>query len=121
MRNYFLFLFFLLTLSTQAQKPISGFSNEQAKQQTDLETKFDAQLKAENLDVWLKRLAARPHHLGSPYGKQNAEFMRDMFKSWGYDANIETYKVLFPTPKTRLLELLGTTKFIAKLSETVLK
>src|SRR5690349_14151391 len=117
---FVLFLFGILTTSI-AQKNISGFTADEAKKQSDLESKFDAQLKAENLDVWLKRLAARPHHLGSAYGKQNAEFMRDLFKSWGYDASIETYKVLFPTPKTRLLELLTPTKFVAKLNEPALK
>jgi N-acetylated-alpha-linked acidic dipeptidase len=111
----------IITHSIVAQKSISGFDSEAAKKQTELESKFDSYLKAENLDAWMKRLAGRPHHLGSVYGKQNAEFMRDLFKSWGYDASIETYKVLFPTPKTRQLELLTPTKFVAKLSEPALK
>ena len=111
----------LLTVSLTAQKTISGFDPEAAKKQSELEAKFDSYLKAENLDAWMKRLAARPHHVGSAYGKQNAEFMRDLFKSWGYDTQIETYKVLFPTPKTRLLEMLGSKKFVAKLSEPALK
>jgi N-acetylated-alpha-linked acidic dipeptidase len=122
MRSSIVIIFLLITVSgALAQKNISGFTSEGASKQSELESKFDAQLKAENLDAWMKRLAARPHHLGSPYGKQNAEFMRDLFKSWGYDASIETYKVLFPTPKTRLLELLTPTRFVAKLSEPALK
>ncbi len=107
--------------SAVAQKPITGFDADGAKKQSELENQFDSYLKAENLDAWMKRLSARPHHLGSAYGKQNAEYMRDLFKSWGYDASIETYKVLFPTPKTRLLELNGPVKFTAKLSEPALK
>jgi len=122
MRIITLLIFVCTSLQTiQAQKTITGFDTEGTKKQTELEAKFDAQLKAENLDAWLKRLAARPHHLGSAYGKQNAEFMRDLFKSWGYDANIETYKVLFPTPKIRLLELNGPVKFTAKLTEPALQ
>jgi hypothetical protein len=36
------------------------------------------------------------------YGQsENAEFMLALFKSWGYDAQIEQFDVLFPTPKTR--------------------
>ena len=69
----------------------------------------------------MKRLAARPHHLGSAYGKDNAEYMRDLFQSWGYDAKIETYKVLFPTPKIRIVELVAPGKFKARLAEPVLK
>ncbi|MFM8833493.1 MAG: M28 family metallopeptidase, partial [Cytophagales bacterium] len=74
-----------------------------------------------NIDDWIKHLSARPHHVGSPYGKANAEFMRDLFKSWGYDAEIETYYVLFPTPKTRLLELQGANPYKARLEEPALK
>lgn len=69
----------------------------------------------------MKVLSARPHHLGSPYGKQNAEFMRDLFQSWGYQAEIETYQVLFPTPKVRLLEMVSPTRFKARLDEPALK
>ena len=46
----------------------------------------------------MHRLAARPHHLGSPYGKENAEFIAGLFRSWGYEIAIEEFQVLFPTP-----------------------
>lgn len=115
-------LFCVISLATFAQtKTISGFTEESAIAHLKTEEKFDSYLQASNLDQWMKRLAARPHHLGSPYGKQNAEFMRDLFKSWGYETEIETYKVLFPTPKVRVLELTGPTKFKARLSEPALK
>jgi N-acetylated-alpha-linked acidic dipeptidase len=120
MRVVFLLLLFA-SLALSAQKNISGFTADEARKQADLEARFDALLKAENLDAWLKKLASRPHALSQPYGKESAEFMRDLLKSWGYDAQIETYKVLFPTPKTRVLELLTPTKFVAKLTEPALK
>lgn len=69
----------------------------------------------------VKKLSARPHHVGSPYDKENAEFILSLFKSWGYDAQIETFDVLFPTPKTRVLELLAPEKYTAKLEEPDLK
>ncbi|HKY54444.1 MAG TPA: transferrin receptor-like dimerization domain-containing protein, partial [Anaerolineales bacterium] len=47
--------------------------------------------------------------------------MRDLFKSWGYDAKLETYKVLFPTPKIRIVELVAPGKFKAKLAEPAVK
>ena len=75
------------------QKTITGFSKEAADAQFKLEEKFDAHLKAENLDQWLKKLTAGPHHVGSSYGKVNAEFMRDLFRSWGYEAEIESYRI----------------------------
>ena len=69
----------------------------------------------------MKKLAARPHHVGSPYGKENADFIAAQFKSWGFDTNIEQFDVLFPTPKTRLLEMTSPEKFTAKLEEPELK
>lgn len=109
------------TVSWSQHKSITGFSPEAAAAELKLEEQFDAQLKAGNLDAWMKHLTARPHHLGSPYGKHDAEYIRDLFASWGYEANIETYKVLFPTPKVRVLELIGPTKFKAALAEPALK
>jgi N-acetylated-alpha-linked acidic dipeptidase len=65
----------------------------------------------------MERLSARPHHVGSPYDKDNAEWILARFKEWGWDAQIETFSVLFPTPKERVLELVAPTHFTAKLEE----
>jgi len=128
MRQSFLkmFLVFLLTCSVFAQtmpndKTLMGFSAENSARQKTLEAKFDASLKRENLRDWMKRLSARPHHVGSPYGKENAEFIASLFKSWGYETHIEQFDVLFPTPKTRLVEMISPEKFTAKLEEPALK
>lgn len=121
-KTVLLFLLCTVSIFTWSQsKSISGFTGESASTQTATEEKFDSYLKADNLDQWMKRLSARPHHLGSDYGKQNAEFMRDLFRSWGYEAEIETFQVLFPTPKIRLLEMTAPTKFKARLDEPALK
>ena len=98
-------------------KPLLGFSAASAAAQYELEARFDAQLKADNLRQWMKRMAARPHHVGSPYDKDNAEFMAGLFRSWGYDTRIDVSYVLFPTPKLRVLELVAPTKFTALLTE----
>lgn len=122
MRTLLLSLFVLSSLSVWSQsKTIKGFTRESGEAQLKAEQTFDSYLQASNLDQWMKRLAARPHHLGSAYGKQNAEFMRDQFKSWGYDAELVVYKVLFPTPKTRLLEMSGEVRYKARLEEPALK
>jgi N-acetylated-alpha-linked acidic dipeptidase len=97
-----------------------GFSSDRAREQRELETHFDSLLNAANLRDWMKRLSARPHHVGSPYGKENAELMAGLFKSWGYQTRIETFKVLFPTPKTRLLEMVAPTRYQARLAEPTL-
>jgi N-acetylated-alpha-linked acidic dipeptidase len=69
----------------------------------------------------MKKLSSKPHHLGSPFGKESAEFIRDQFESWGYEAEIETFHVLFPTPRVRLLEMTAPDRFKARLEERSLK
>ncbi|MDT4954238.1 MAG: hypothetical protein QOJ02_2376 [Acidobacteriota bacterium] len=113
-----LFSFMLTTqVSATGNKTLLGFTSEGADRQRELETRFDSLLKRENLREWMKRLSARPHHLGSAYDHENAEFIASQFRSWGYDTEIERFDVLFPTPKTRLLEMIAPDKFTAKLAE----
>jgi N-acetylated-alpha-linked acidic dipeptidase len=71
----------------------------------------------ELLREYVKHMSAEPHHVGSAYGKQNAEYIRDKFKSWGFDARLEEFDVLFPTPKERVLELLEPKRYTAVLKE----
>src|SRR5438445_9571985 len=81
------------------------------------EEKFRAIPAPERQREYMRRLSARPHHVGSPYDKDNAEWLAATFKSWGLDAQIETFQVLFPTPRERVVELLEPTRFRAKLQE----
>jgi N-acetylated-alpha-linked acidic dipeptidase len=69
----------------------------------------------------MRRLSARPHHLGSPYGKDNAEFIAAQFRSWGFDTRIEEFRVLFPTPRIRVVEMVAPTVFRAALAEPMLE
>jgi N-acetylated-alpha-linked acidic dipeptidase len=101
----------------QASAPLGGFGREAAVRQREAEAKFDAALRRENLREWMRKLAARPHHVGSAQGKANAEFMAGLFRSWGYEVEIERFDVLFPTPKVRLLELTAPERFAARLAE----
>jgi N-acetylated-alpha-linked acidic dipeptidase len=118
-------LLLCLLLSAHAaplqEKSLTGFTPERAARQRQLEARFDALLKKENLREWMKRLSARPHHVGSPYDKENAEFMAGLFRSWGYETELERFDVLFPTPRTRLLELTAPERFTARLAEPQLK
>jgi N-acetylated-alpha-linked acidic dipeptidase len=70
-----------------------------------------------NLRAYMERLSAHPHHVGSPYDKENADWILARFKEWGWDASIERFDVLFPTPKERLLELVEPSRFVASLAE----
>ena len=108
--------------STAQEEPTSvlGFDAADAANQLALEARFDALLNRDNFDQWMKHLSARPHHTGSVWGKQNAEFMAELFTEWGYEVEIETYWVLYPTPKLRLLEMIEPQAFTARLEEPTL-
>src|SRR5437879_4191021 len=103
--------------TTPNDRPLLGFDRGSIAAERALEARFDAALHPEDLRAWLKRLSAHPHHIGSPYGKENAEFIASQFRAWGFDTQIEEFSVLFPTPKTRVVELIAPEKFTAKLTE----
>jgi len=111
----------LLFVSAVNAQKMTGFTDTNAGKQRDWEKQFDAQLNPGDQAIWMKFLAARPHHVGSLQDKLNAEYLADLFKSWGYQTEIVSYYVLFPTPKTRVLELLGSKPYKAKLEEPGLK
>ena len=111
-------ILYSLIAQTLAQSgSIMGFANDSASAERAAEAKFDSYLNAADLSAWQKRLSARPHHLGSPYDKANAEFIASLYRSWGYDTQIESFDVLFPTPKTRLVEMTAPERYRMKLQE----
>ena len=115
-------LFVVPLTSIGADQPTRffGYLPQSAQTERDWETKFRA-LPDSNLQrEYMQRLSARPHHVGSPYDKDNADWILSKFKEWGLDAHIETFQVLFPTPKERIVELVAPTQFRAKLEEPTL-
>lgn len=111
----------LLPVAANQGADVRGFTPESARAAAEWEAKFRALPDTARLRAMLERLSARPHHLGSPYGKANAEWMRDQLASWGWEAKLEEYHVLFPTPRERVLELVAPTRFVARLEEPAIK
>jgi N-acetylated-alpha-linked acidic dipeptidase len=94
-----------------------GFTAAQAPDERSLEQRFDAQLDPAELRAWLKNLSSEANNVGTPKDRANAEFERDLLRNWGWDAQIETFEVLYPTLKQHTLELVAPTHFTATLSE----
>jgi N-acetylated-alpha-linked acidic dipeptidase len=95
-----------------------GYSAESSRTERQWEEKLRAIPSPENLRAYMQRLSARPHNVGSPYDKDNAEWIAAKFKEFGLDTHIEQFDVLYPTPKERVVELVdGGPKFVAKLQE----
>lgn len=121
MKAYLTLGFFALSVLSQAQqKNITGFTNASSAQEIKIEQSFDQSLSAPRIGETIKELSAFPHNLGSAGSKAVAEKILQKYKSYGLNAHIETYYVLFPTPKTRVLELTGPTKYTALLKEPAL-
>src|SRR6266704_1608523 len=103
------------------EQPLYGYSAQSSQTERQWEEKLRAIPSPENLRAYMQRLSAHPHHVGSPYDKDNAEWIAAKFKEFGLDTHIEQFDVLFPTPKERAVELVeGGPKFAAKLQEPAL-
>ena len=103
-----------------ADTSLRGFFPQSVQAQRDLEARFKTMPDPGRMREAMRRLSARPHHVGSPYDKDNAEWILGQFKSYGWDAHIENFDVLFPTPVERIVELVSPTTFKALLQETAL-
>src|SRR5579872_5636439 len=88
---------------------ITGFASGAVAGELELEQRFDADLSASELSGWMQQMASEPNHVSSAHDKANAEWQLSKFKEWGWDAAIESFSVLYPTPKEELVELVGPT------------
>jgi N-acetylated-alpha-linked acidic dipeptidase len=96
---------------------IQGFTPSGAAAEMQLERRFDSDLSAADLRSWLEQMTSEPNHVGSAHDKANAEFELQKFREWGWDASIETFSVLYPTPREVSVELVAPTHFTARLTE----
>lgn len=118
---YLLLAVLFVSVSSFSQVNITGFFQKNTEKQLKLESSFDEQLDAVRIGNHIKTLSEKPHHLNSLAGKENADYLLNQFKSFGWDAKIETFYVLFPSPRVRTLELIAPYNYRAVLKEAVIK
>ena len=116
-----LVLIFIVQTSPAKSQKIIGFYEKNIGKELSLESSFDKNLSKDTIGETIRRLSAKPHHLGSPADKENAEYILKQYTKWGWDAKIETFYVLFTTPKTRILEMISPSIYKAILKEPALK
>lgn len=124
MKKIWLFLagaFLLGTKASAQSKQITGFTPSSSARQYSTEAEFDGLISTENIGLTIRELSAKPHHLGSPGGREVAEKIEQRFKEYGFDTHTDVYQVLFPTPKTRVLEMTSPTLYRALLKEPAVK
>jgi N-acetylated-alpha-linked acidic dipeptidase len=96
---------------------LDGFSADSARVERDWEGKFRALPSPANMRSYMQRISARPHAVGTEYDRLNAQWILSQFRDWGWDAHIENFDVLFPTPKERVVELVAPTHFKCAMEE----
>ena len=127
MNKLYILLTFIIVGCTQQSDSKSDYQNFEMVStfdvaldrlsQSQLESEFDKTLNPENLDTWMKHMSSKPHHVGSPWSKQNAEYAANKFKEWGFESRVETFEVLVPFPKIRKLSMVAPEKLELKLFE----
>ncbi|PYY12383.1 MAG: hypothetical protein DMG61_16620, partial [Acidobacteria bacterium] len=65
-----------------APKTLIGYTTESSRDERQWEQKFRELPAPDQLRENMRRLSAFPHHVGSAYDKDNAEWMLAKFKSW---------------------------------------
>jgi len=108
---------FFSSVALAAADGLTGFKSAASDAELAAEKAFDGALDPAEMRAWLQQLSAEPNPVGSDHDKANADFMLAKYKEWGWDARIETFEVLAPSPKSVLLELVAPTAFKAKLAE----
>ena len=54
---------------------LDGYNTTGSETEREWETKFRSLPSPDNQKEYMRRLSARPHHVGSPYDKDNAEWI----------------------------------------------
>lgn len=103
-----------------AEGNILGFDEQASAVQRAAEARLDASIDVGEMDAWLRHMSAKPHHVGSPGSRENAEYIANLLESWGYDVDIAAYEILLPTPRVREVELVAPTRYVAGLEEDTL-
>jgi N-acetylated-alpha-linked acidic dipeptidase len=104
-------------IATPALADMPGYPADKAAAERALETRFDSGLSAAEIRERMRLMAAEPNQVGSPHDKANAEYTLQKFKEWGWDARIETFQILYPTPREQSLQLVGPAPYSATLTE----
>lgn len=115
--NIYIYLSIFLLSTLAAHSQLGFYSKESRENEKSLENRFIGLLDRNDIGEHIHDLSSLPHPLGSERGHQIAQKLLEQLKGWGWDASIETYWVLFPTPKVRVLELLSPYPYKALLTE----
>jgi N-acetylated-alpha-linked acidic dipeptidase len=101
-------------VSGNAQLPlqISGFAASHIAAETELEQNFAKVPDAGHAEADLRQLTSEPHVAGTEASHRVAEWLRDQFQSYGFDAEIVSYSAYLPLPRVAQLEMISPEKVL---------
>ncbi len=84
---------------------ITGFAPARVAAERQLEQKFRGIPDAAHAESDLRHLTSEPHMAGTEASRRVAEWLRDQYRGFGFDAEIVTYSAWLPQPREITLEL----------------
>ena len=102
----------ILTLAAVLLAGAAGAQIAPAADQRSIEQAFDAGVSSQDQLEWMRAMASAPNQVGSPHDKANADFMLAKFKEWGWDAHLERFDVLYPTPISTPVEMIAPERIV---------
>jgi len=99
---------------------IRGFPADALTSQRQREEQLRKVPDSARLKEYMTVMAGEPHVAGRPGSRKVAEYALQQFKSWGLNAQIETFEALMPWPTERVVEMVAPTKQAMAIKEPVL-
>ncbi|MGC1686370.1 MAG: M28 family metallopeptidase [Candidatus Acidiferrales bacterium] len=84
---------------------IRGFFASRVEAEQQLEQKLRRVPDSAHAEANLRKLTSEPHMAGTDASRRTAEWLRDQYESYGFDAKIVSYQVWLPMPVEVRLEL----------------
>jgi len=96
-------------ISGAPQNPaaIRGFAPARVEAELQLEAKLRSIPDAAHAEKNLRHLTAAPHMAGTDASRRVAEWLRDQYRSFGFDSQIVSYTAWLPLPRAVELDLLA--------------
>jgi N-acetylated-alpha-linked acidic dipeptidase len=94
-----------MPLMAQTTHAIRGFAEQRVEPERTLEQKLRAIPDAAHAQSDLRHLTSEPHMAGTEGSHRVAEWLRDQYRSYGFEAEIVTYSAYLGMPREISLEL----------------
>jgi len=95
----------VLSSGTGEDNTIRGFLPARVASELELEQKLRAIPDAAHAESNLRHITSEPHMAGTEASHRVAEWLRDQYRSFGFEAEIVSYSVWLPQPRETKLEL----------------